>query len=165
MREFTASVSPTGRWFNVGSITAASTALAATGRDVATGDAVSGVVKYNFAGGGGAIPKAVLLRFRSDSAENDTNVLDILVARGTDHYNRIATITTTQGQQLHSTGIYFADTLTPANEDALFDGEESNLANYIAHYYVRTLGFDKWLFQVTTLNSTTVYIDMCLLYE
>jgi hypothetical protein len=165
MREFTASISPSGKWFNVGSITTASTALTATGRDVATGDATDDVVTYNFAGGGGAIPKAVLLRFRTDGTEDQTNVLDILVARGTDHYNRIATITTTQGQQLYSTGIYFADTLTPASEDALFDGEESNLANYIAHYYVRTLGFDKWLFQVTTLNSTTVYIDMCLLYE
>ena len=167
MREFVAYISPSGSWHNVGSITASSTALTATGRDYATAEATGStkVVSLKFAEGGGAVPKAVLLRFRTDSSNNDTNVVDMLVSRGKDDYNRIATLTLTQGQQLDSGTIYFVDTITPSNEDALFDGEESNLVDYIAHYYVRTLGFDRFLFQVTTLNSTTVYIDVAYIYE
>lgn len=167
MRSFVGYISPDTKWFNAGSITAASSALAVTGRDSATAEATGStkVVLVNFAGGGGAVPKAVLLRFRTDGANDSTNVLDMLVCRGVDDYHRIATLTLTEGQQIDSGTIYFCDTITPSNEDALFDGEESNLANYIAHYYVRTLGFDKLLFQATTLNNTTVYIDVAYLYE
>jgi hypothetical protein len=166
-RVFTSDVSPSSKWVNLGSITASSTALTVTGRAVATADATGStkVKVLSFTDGGGAVPKALLLRFRTDSSENDTNVVEMLVARGSDDYNRIAALTITQGKQLDSGSIYFCDTITPASEDALFDGEESNLADYIAHYYVRTLGFDRFLFQVTTLNSTTVYVDYCWLYE
>lgn len=167
MRQFVSNNSPTTKWINLGSITAASTALTATGRNYATAEATGStkVKVLTFTDGGGSVPKAMLLRFRTDSNNNDTNVVDMLACRGTDDYYRIASLTITQGQQLDSGTIYFCDTITPANEDALFDGEESNLTDYIAHYYVRTLGFDKFLFQVTTLNSTTVYIDVAFLYE
>ena len=65
----------------------------------------------------------------------------------------------------YSTNIHFCDTITPASEDALFDGEESDLANMIAHYYVRTLGCDRFLFIASDLDSPMVYIDYALLYE
>lgn len=167
MSSTVANYSPDTSWTNAGNITAATTAFTATGRDSATVEASSGIIELDAPGRvGGLVPKAYLFRFRSDGSENDSNVLDVLVCRrGTDHYNRIASLTCVQGQQIDSGSIYFADTITPANEDALFDGEESNLANYIAHYYVRTLGFEKFVFHVTTLASTTVYVDYAPLYE
>lgn len=161
-----ANYSPDTTWTNVGSIDTATTAFTATGRASATVEATEDILILNSAAAPTGVPKAYLLRFRTDSTEDDTNVVEVLVCRkGTDHYNRIAALTITQGQQLDTGSIYFADTITPASEDALFDGEESNLANYIGHYYVRTLGFEKFVFQVTTLNSTTVYVDYCPLYE
>jgi hypothetical protein len=169
MREYAANFSPNTKWVNAGSITAASTALAVAGRDVVTADATGStkVVILTPPNVPGGVPKAILLRVRTDGTENDSNVIDVLAARGSDHYNRIATLTTLQGKQAAATGIYFADTYTPSNEDGLFDGEESNLTDYIGHYYFRTLGFDRFLFQVTTLDSstTTVYIDWCGIYE
>lgn len=164
MVDYSATASVPTHWFNVGSITESTTAFTATGRAVATANS-TGTTKVVTLPFEMSVPRALLLRFRSDSNEDDTNVIDMCVARGNDDYTRIATLTTTQGQQLDSGSIYFCDTITPSNEDALFDGEESNIANYIAHYYVRTLGFDKIIFQATTLNSTTVYIDACYLWE
>ena len=167
MRSLSAEYSPYYPWVNLGSITASSTALAVTGRDYATAEA-TGATKVKLLQWGITVdtaPKAMLLRFRTDGVNDSTNVLDILACRGNDDYHRIATLTITEGQQKDSGSIYFCDTITPANEDGLFDGEESNLADYIAHYYVRTLGFNKFLFQVTTLNNTTVYIDYVPIFE
>lgn len=167
MRTFVSNNSPDTKWFCVGSITASSTALTVTGRDWSTAETTGStkVVSLQFTQGGGSVPRAMLLRFRTDGINDSTNTLDMLACRGTDDYHRIATLALTEGQQIDSGSIYFCDTITPSNEDALFDGEESNLANYIAHYYVRTLGFDRFLFQATTLNNTTVYVDCCYLYE
>jgi hypothetical protein len=165
MRTFVCDVSPDTKWISIGSITAASTALTTAQRDIATAEAVTGVLPWQFAKGGGAVPKAVLIRFRTDGTNDASpNVIDMLDSRG-DFYHRTATLTITNGQQVAGTGLLFVDTITPSNEDTLFDGEESNLTDYIAHYYVRTLGFDRLLFQATTLVSTTVYIDLCNLYE
>ncbi len=164
MIDYGATASPGTAWYNVGSITASSTAFTATGRAVATANA-TGSTKVATLTFETSVPHALLLRFRTDSSNNDTNVVDMCVARGNDDYHRIGSLTVTQGQQLDSGTIYFCDTITPANEDALFDGEESNLVDYIGHYYVRTLGFNRIIFQVTTLNSTTVYIDCCNLWE
>ena len=152
---------PQTKWINIGSIDTAASDFGATGRDWATVEATDDVLflKPDF------WPYACLLRFRSDSSENDTNVIQIYGAHGKDHYNKAAQITITQGQQIDSGTIYFADTLTPASEDALFDGEESNIANGIAHYYMRFVGVDRLAFLVSTLNSTTVYIDWLPLYE
>ncbi len=167
MRTFVSNNSPDTKWISLGSITAESAALTVTGRDYATAEATGStkVLSLKFSEGGGSVPRAILLRFRSDGNNNDDSVVDVLAARGPDDYSRIATLTVVQGQQVDSGTIYFCDTITPSNEDALFDGEESNLTDYIAHYYVRTLGFDRILFQVTDLDTTTVYVDVCYLYE
>lgn len=160
----TATCSPSIPWENLGSITAESTALGVTGRSVTTANATTAtqIVKFRLSE---SHPRALLLRFRSDGSEDVDSVIDVLAARGADDYHRIATLTVVQGTQLDTGSVYFCDTITPANEDGLFDGEESNLANYIAHYYVRTLGFDRFLFQCTDLDTTTVYIDCAQLYD
>ena len=156
-------VSPQTAWINLGSITTAASDHGVTARDYATVEAVTG--ELTLATKEAGVPYAMLLRFRSDGSENDSNVLQMYAARGKDDYHKIAQLTLAQGQQKDSGSIYFADTITPASEDALFDGEESNITNHIAHYYVRTLGFDRFSFIATTLTSTTVYIDYCFLYE
>jgi hypothetical protein len=152
------------RWNAAGTITTAMTALGLTGRDVATVDALATAytVKLSPPLPG---PYAMLLRFRSDGNNNDQNVLQMYAARGSDHYHRIAQLTLDQGQQIQSGSIYFVDTITPASEDALFDGEESNLTDMIGHYYVRTLACDRFNLIATTLSTTTVYVDVCWVYE
>lgn len=151
-------------WIKVGSITSEQAALAVTGRDVATAEALASTKIVNIKPTG--VPYAMLFRFRSDGSEDDDSVLQLYAARGNDHYHRIAQLTVVQGTQDTDTStIHFVDTITPASEDALFDGEESNLANMIAHYYVRTLGFDRFLFICSDLDTTTVYVDVAYLYE
>ena len=152
------------RWINVGTITAASTAFGVTARDVATVDALATAytVKLSPPLPG---PYAILLRFRSDGDENDQNVLQMYAARGNDHYCRVAQLTLDQGKQIQTGNIYFVDTITPASEDALFDGEESNLTDMIGYYYCRVIGCDRFIFIATTLATTTVYVDVCWLYE
>lgn len=156
-------VSKTSPWIVAGNITTEQTALAVTGRDVATADALSNTVKIALRD---PAAYAMLFRFRSDGSADDDSVLELYAARGdSDYYHRIAQLTVVQGTQDTGTStIHFVDTVTPASEDALFDGEESNLADMIGHYYVRTLGFDKFLFLCSDLDTTTVYIDYCLLY-
>jgi hypothetical protein len=153
-------VSPTSYW-HTDSITVATSDPGATGRDYATVEALANAVLIKPRGGA----KQLILRFRTDSSNNDTNVLQIYAARGADDYCKIAQLTITQGQQIDSGSIYFCDTITPASEDALFDGEESNITDMIGHYLVRTLGFDRFAVIVTTLNSTTVHVDWAMLFE
>ena len=153
------------RWNKAGTITTASTTFGVTARDVATVDALATAytakVSPPLPG-----PYAMLLRFRSDGAENDANVLEMWAARGNDHYYRIAILTLAQGTQIDTGSIYFNDTITPGEEEKLFDGEEqSTTANRIAHYYCRVLGCDRFIFIATTLASTTVYVDCAWLYE
>ena len=153
------------RWNKAGTITAASTTFGVTARDVATVDGLGSAytVKLSPPLPG---PYAMLLRFRSDGDEDNSNVLEMWSARGNDHYSRIAILTCLQGTQIDSGSIYFTDTITPSEEDSLWDGEEQNTtANRIAHYYVRTLACDRFVFIATTLASTTVYVDVCFLYE
>lgn len=154
------------KWNVAGSITSETTALAVTGRDVATVDALAAakIVKLSPPLPG---PYAMLLRFRADGAADLDSVLEMYAARWSDdHYNRCASLTVVTGTQDTDTStIHFVDTITPANEDALFDGEESNLTNMIAHYYMRTLANDRFIFIASDLDSTTAYIDVCWLYE
>ena len=158
--------SPKTKWRTAGSITTEHAALAVTGRDTATVDALGTGTVALISTKEVDWPYALLLRFRADGGNNIDSVVDMYAARGPDHYTRIATLTVVEGQQDTSTStIHFVDTITPANEDALLDGEESNLTDMIAHYYVRTLGFDKFAFVVSDLDSTTLYIDYCLIYE
>ena len=152
------------KWNDVGSITVANAALTVTGRDWTTVNAIAAANKVQIELRE-PIPYALLFRFRSDGAEDVDSILQLYAARGEDDFHRIAQLTITQGTQIDSGSIYFNDTILPASEDALFDGEESDLVDMIAHYYVRTLGFDKFVFICSDLDSTTVYVDVAQLYE
>lgn len=156
------SVSPKSAWINAGNITTAQSDPAVTARSAASIEALSNTITLTPPVGA----YAMLLRSRTDGTEDDNNVLQVYATRG-DHYHKAAQLTCVQGQQLYSTGIYFGDTFTPASEDALFDGEESNLANQIAHYYMRTLGNEQFrvLLSTKAAGTTTVYLDVAWLYE
>ena len=152
-------------WRFAGSITTEDTALAVTGRDWTTVNAIAAANKVQIELRE-PIPYALLFRFRADDDADLDSVLQLYAARGEDYFHRIAQLTVVTGTQDTGTStIHFVDTITPASEDALFDGEESNLANMIAHYYVRTLGYDKFVFIASDLDSTTVYVDVAQLYE
>ena len=151
-------------WQQAGTITVENAALAVTGRDWTTVNAIDAANKVQIELRE-PIPYALLFRFRSDGDEDVDSILQSYTARGEDDFHRIAQLTITQGTQIDSGSIYFNDTILPASEDALFDGEESDLANMIAHYYIRTLGYDKFVFIASDLDSTTVYVDVAQLYE
>ena len=152
-------------WQTVGNITVENAALGVDGRDWTTVDAivVANKVQIELRE---PLPYALLFRFRADGAADLDSILQLYAARGEDHFHRIAQLTVVTGTQDTSTAtIHFVDTITPASEDGLFDGEESDLTNMIAHYYVRTLGYDKFVFIASDLDSTTVYVDVTQLYE
>lgn len=153
------------RWNVAGTITTASTTFGVTGRDVATVDALATeyTVKLSPPLPG---PYAMLLRFRSDGSEDDASVLEKWSARGNDHYRRTAILTLAQGTQIDTGSIYFNDNISPSEEDGHYDAEEQNTTeNRIATYYCRVFGCDRFIFIATTLASTTVYVDVCWLYE
>lgn len=152
------------RWINIGSITAQSSDLGVTGRDAATVEAIASTTALRFSPPVPG-PYAMLLRFRSDGSENVDSVLQLYAASGNDHYHKLAQLTVVQGTQIDSGSIYFNDTITPANEDALYDGEESNITNSIAQYHFRILGEEKFVVICSDLDSTTVYLDAKWLYE
>jgi hypothetical protein len=161
----TGKVSPDNEWVNAGSITSEQAALAVDGRDSATAEALDAtkIIKINNARPGAY---AFLFRFRADGNADLDSVLELYAARGTDHYHRIATLTVTTGtQDTDISTIHFCDTIDPTNEDDLFDGSRTSLADMIAQYYVRTLGFDKFLFVCSDLDSPTIYVDYCRLYD
>lgn len=157
-------VTVASKWREAGNITVENAALGVTGRDWTTVNAIATTNKVQIELRE-PVPYALLFRFRSDGDEDVDSVLQLYAARGEDDFHRIAQLTVVQGTQIDSGSIYFNDTITPASEDALFDGEESNLVNMIAHYYVRTLGYDKFVFVCSDLDSTTVYVDVAQLYE
>jgi len=152
-------------WRVAGSITVENAALAVTGRDWDTVDAIVAANKVQIELRD-PLPYALLFRFRADGAADLDSVLQLYAARGEDHFHRIAQLTITTGTQDTDTAtIHFVDTITPAEEAGLFAGVESDLANMIANYYVRTLGYDKFVFVCSDLDSTTVYVDVAQLYE
>lgn len=161
----TGKVSLNSDWKNAGNITSEQTALAVDGRDTPTADALAAtkIIKIN-----NKHPSAyaLLFRFRADGAEDLDSVIQLYAARGKDHYHRIVELTIKTGvQDTDDASIHFIDTITPAEEDDLFDGSASSLEDMIAHYYVRTLGFDKFLLVCSDLDSTTIYVDYCPLYD
>ena len=154
------------KWNCAGSITSEQAELPVTARDVATVDALAATktIKLTPPLPG---PYAMLLRFRADGAENLDSVLQMYAARGNDFYSRVAqlTITTGTGDTNVST-IHFVDTITPAEEDGHYDAEEQNRTdNRTAHYYCRVFGNDRFIILASDLDSTTVYCDVCWLYE
>jgi len=163
----TTKLSPQTGWFNAGNITTAEAALAVDERDVTTADALTstGLIKIKPQGN----PCAMLLRFRADGAADLDSVLEMYAARGNDFYSRIATLTIRTGTQDTGTStIHFIDKIAATNEETLFDGEEgvgTSIADQIDYYYVRTLGFDRFLIICSDLDTTTIYADVAYLYE
>jgi len=152
-------------WNCAGSITVQNAALGVDGRDWDTVDAIAAANKVQIELRE-PLPYALLFRFRADGDADIDSILQLYAARGEDHFHRIAQLTITTGTQDTGTAtIHFIDTILPASEAALFDGEESDLANMIAHYYIRTLGYDKFVLIASDLDSTTVYVDVAQLYE
>lgn len=155
------------KWFAAGSITSETSALAVTGRDVTTVDALAAAKTVKLSP---PLPGAyaMLLRFRADGVADVDDILELYAARGDDHYSRVATLTTLVGTQDTDTStIHFIDEISPTNEDLIFAAIE-NIAtgdNHIASYYCRTLANDKFIFIASDLDSTTVYVDVCWLYE
>ena len=161
----TGKVSEDSPWREAGSITSEQAALTITGRDTPTADALAAakIIKIN-----NKHPSAyaILFRFRADGNAELDSILQLYAARGIDHYHRVAQLTIKTGtQDTDVSTIHFIDDITPADEDTLFDGEEQSLADMIAHYYMRTLGFDKFLFVCSDLDTVTIYVDYCFLYE
>jgi len=154
------------KWNVAGNITSEQVELPITGRDVATADALAATktVKLSPPLPG---PYAMLLRFRSDGADDTDDILQLYAARGNDFYSRVATLTIIvgTGDTVTST-IHFVDTITPSEEDGMYDAEEQNRTdNRTAHYYCRVFGNDRFLILASDLDSTTVYCDVCWLYE
>jgi len=103
---------------------------------------------------------ALAVRFRFDGSANDSNVLEMYVGHGVDHYHHRATLTILQGTQLYSTGIYFGDKCTPSNEVSYSTVTElSAETNFVAEYVFNLHGADRVLFLCSTLAATTIYVD------
>lgn len=155
------------KWIAAGSITTESS-LAVTARDVVTVDALATAKTVKLVPPLPG-PYAMLLRFRADGSADVDSVLELYAAREVgDHYSRAATLTILTGTQDTDTStIHFIDEITPGNEDLIFAGVE-NIGtgdNHIASYYCRTLGNDRFIIVASDLDSTTVYVDVCWLYE
>jgi len=163
----TGKVSGDSPWIEAGSITAAEAALGVDERDVATADALDATKIIKIINQH-PCAYAFLFRFRSDGTVRDTSNLELQVARGVDHYHRIGRLEISQGaQDVDGADIHFCDNVGLDLNDELFEGKTESLADRIGHYYVRTLGFDKFLFICSSLNATTttIYVDYCPLYE
>lgn len=152
-------------WRVAGSITVENAALAVTGRDWDTVDAIAAANKVQIELRD-PLPHALMFRFRATGADTTDSTLELYAARGKDHFHRIAQLVVVVGtQDTDVATVHFIDSVTPVEEDALFDGEESILADMISQYYVRTLGYDKFVFVASDLDSDTLYVDVAQLYE
>ncbi len=155
-----------GKWTPAGSITTEHVELPVTGRDVATADALATEYTIKISPPT-PMPYAMLLRFRAVGTEDVDDILQLYAARGNDFYRRIAILTTIIGTSDTDTStIHFIDTITATEEDGHHDAEEQNLTdNRTATYYLRTFGCDRFLILASDLDSTTLYCDVCWLWE
>lgn len=153
-------------WHSTGSLTVANGELGVAGRDVATVDAlaIANIIKISPPLPG---PHAMLLRFRSDGDDGTEDKLHMYAARGNDFYRRIAILDTDVGtSDTETSTIHFIDTIDATEEDGHHDAEEQNLTdNRTATYYLRVFGCDHFVIVAETLNSDTLYCDVCWLYE
>lgn len=158
-------ISLPANWKTAGSITVEHAELGVTGKDVATVDGYfTGMTIKLIPPTNG--PYAMLLRFRSDGAEDVDDILQMYAARGSDFYSRIAILTTVVGTGDADGDNHFIDTISPSEEDGHYDAEEQNRTdNRTAHYYCRVFGNDRFIILASDLDSTTVYCDVCWLYE
>lgn len=153
------------KWVKAGSITVEHADLGKTARDVATVDAIASTDTIKLVPRGPG-PYAMLLRFRSDGADGIDDVLQLYAARGNDFYSRVAQLTTVVGTGDADGDNHFIETITPAEEDGHYDAEEQNRTiDRTAHYYIRIFGCDRFVILASDLDSTTLYCDVCFLYE
>ncbi len=153
-------------WKEAGSIITEHAELGVTGRAVTSADALDTIYTIKI------IPPipgpyAMLLRFRADGDADVDSILQLYGARGNDFYSRVAQLTVETGTgDTDTSTIHFIDIITPAEEDGHYDAEEQNRTdNRTAHYYCRVFGCDKFIILASDLDSTTVYCDVCWLYE
>lgn len=103
---------------------------------------------------------ALALRFRTDGSAGDDNIIQLYLAAGIDHYRHLAQLTVVQGTQLYSTGIYFNDGITPANEKELSTCTElTGTDNFVGMYVFNLHGNDRLLILANDLDTTTQYVD------
>lgn len=105
---------------------------------------------------------ALDVRFRGTATNNDSNTVEVYAMRGeSDHFTRICTLTLTTGTQIYSSGVLFVDTIATSNEvwtDDIVPVSPAN--NDIAHVAFNTHGYRYFLFIVSTLNSTSVIVEV-----
>jgi len=145
-------------WTKVGDITAAHAVLGVAERLVGSeGLEIEEHAIYYPSRGNTAFD----LRVISDGSEDDSNVVEVYAARGEDSWTHVGQITCAQGQQVHEADVdYFADTMTVVQSDASFGQTEyGTAANNICHVITKTKGYDRFLFIVSTLTSTTVTLE------
>jgi len=149
-------------WEEAGSITAEQAALAVDARDDASVEALDSTKKVKIVPNDGTV--ALEFRFRSDADDDAVDsVLELYAAAGDDHYTRIAQLTIKEGLQEHSTGIFFADSITEALNNWISDTkvvQPSSPDDHIARYVLNAHGYDRFLFIASDLDSTTIYVDV-----
>lgn len=144
-------------WLQKGVLTTVQAALT-TNKSAATVNALTatGIVIVKVDDGTVALD----VRFRGVATDADSNVINIYAMVGTDHYTRIAVLTLTTGTQTDGTNL-FVDTITIANEKWTDEiAVTSDAANGIAHVALNTHGMSRFLFIATTLNSTSIIVDV-----
>jgi len=148
-------------WQNAGVITSEysgdNAAPLPTELDYDTVDALSAAKRIIIAPPNGIV--GMELRFRSDGIETDANVAPLYAAAGRDHYRLVDVLTVTQGTQIYSTGIYFADTVASAGETWLSATKEPSPADSMASYVLNVHGYDSFLLVASDLVTTSLYVD------
>jgi hypothetical protein len=104
------------------------------------------------------------LRVRTDGDEDNENELLLMGAAGNDHYTPIVTLTAIQGTQIHSSGIYFADSIVSSDEAWLTetaDIRQSSPNGEIARYALNLHRYDRFVIVCTSMAeaTNTIYID------
>jgi len=150
---------PRGNWGNIGSLTAAKIAMGADKSD-ATIDILASTRTIIY-----EIPNfwlAFELRFKGVATDGDSNVINVYAERGEDDdFILLGTLTLTTGTQTDGTNLY-VDTIVetvalkwPSTVEVM-----SGADNSIARIAMNTHGYRKLLFIATTLNSTSLLVDI-----
>ena len=105
---------------------------------------------------------AAIMRFRTDGSDGDDIVIEMYASKGADYYTHVATLTTIQGTQDWSGG-HFVDEIVVTNEEWDLGLRVQSVTNEIGRVYFNTGGFDRFMFIVTTLDPTTLYVDIARL--
>jgi hypothetical protein len=146
-------------WENQGSITTQQDALGVD-KSAATVDALVDAKKIIYEIENGTI--AVEIRFKGNMTNGQSNVINMCSMRGVaDDYIPIATLTLVAGTQTDGTNLY-VDTIEETVPFEWLSNVEimSNGDNGIARLAINTHGHSRFLFLATTLNSTSLLVDI-----